>query len=425
MVPYDVQPDPIASQQAIVVAAPRGPTVEHTVSTLAACQTSHGLRTSASNYARSMAEEIPTPEVFFQEDGTMYGPGIDEKDKDRAIIVLQGAPQDVGSTVHQDDPQGADLARGANVGPKRGANAGLKTGTRARIVSISVATDALLGPTDPQHQPGSMVVHHQAPSPKQGLVDDPQDDGQERGEQVDPQQIPASSSDTGTSMQDVDGDDEEAQNQVQIPDIPPNWQPAPPSLSYISQELGNDVDTSSLGLVTWRPDSPVFDADGLLVEGNHRDQPSLQTSQGHNVDTSSMELVIHRPDSPVFDDQGLLVEGTHRDQSSQQTFHQGDLEEDPTSAKDDGKILALVPIGQGNARNSDEMPRLTQRYPLSQNPYAALADDSDDEAPNEDVSRPNNTNGTVQKTKNHVPMLVLQALTLDPMMQAINQVLLS
>jgi len=86
-------------------------------------------------------------------------------------------------------------------------------------------------------------------------------------------------------MQDIDGDDEEAQNQIQIPDIPPHWQPAPPSLSYISQELGNDVDTSSMGLVTWRPDSPVFDADGLLVEGNHRGQPSRQTSQGHNIDT--------------------------------------------------------------------------------------------------------------------------------------------
>jgi len=33
---------------------------------------------------------------------------------------------------------------------------------------------------------------------------------EERGEQVDPQPTPASSSDTGTSMQDVDGDDEEA-----------------------------------------------------------------------------------------------------------------------------------------------------------------------------------------------------------------------
>jgi len=205
-----------------------------------------------------MVEEIPTPEVFFREDGTMYGPGIDEKDEDRATIVRQGAPQDVGSTVHQDDPQDADLKRGAIAGPK--------TRTSTRKVLISVATDTLLGPTDPQHQPGSMNVHHRAPSPKQGLIDDPQDDGQERGAQVDPQPIPASNSDTGTAMQNIDKDDDKAHNQVQIPEISANWQPAPPSLSYISQELGNDVDTSSMGLAAWRPDSPVFDADGLLVE---------------------------------------------------------------------------------------------------------------------------------------------------------------
>jgi len=73
----------------------------------------------------------------------------------------------------------------------------------------------------------------------------------------------------------------------------------------------------SMGLAAWRPDSPVFDADGLLVEGNHRDQPSQQPFQGHDMDTSSMELTVWRPDSPVFDDEGLLVEGNHRDQLSQ------------------------------------------------------------------------------------------------------------
>jgi len=239
-------------------------------------------------------------------------------------------------------------------------------------------------------------VHHRAPSPKQGLVDDPQDDGQERGAQVNPQPIPASNSNTGTSMQDIDGDDDKAHNQVQIPEIPANWQPAPPSLSYISQELGNDVDTSSMGLVAWRPDSPVCDADGLLVEGNHRDQPSQQTFQGHDVDTSSTGLIVWRPDSPVFDnEEGLLVEGNHRDQPSQQTSRQGDLEE--ASTEDDGKIPALAPLGQGNAENSNEMPRLVQdpnREPLNQNPYAALADDSDDEVPETVAPRPNNTDCT-------------------------------
>jgi len=275
----------------------------------------------------------------------LYGPGIDKKDKNKAITVHQGAPQDVESSVHQDDPQDADL--------NRGANANLKRGAIACKVNVLVTTDTLLDSADPQHQPGSMTVSHGTPSPKQGLVDDPQNDGQGRGEQVDPQPIPALSSDTGTSMQDIDGDDDETQVQVQIPEIPANWQPAPPSLSYISQELGNDVDTSSMGLTVWRPDSPVFDDEGLLVEGNHRGQPSQQASQ------------------------------------------QGDLEEGST--EDDGKIPALVPIGQGNAGNTDEMPRLIQKSrqdPLDQNQYAVLADDSGDEVPNEDVSRPNNTNGT-------------------------------
>jgi len=61
-----------------------------------------------------------------------------------------------------------------------------------------------------------MTVHHRAPSPKQELVDNPRNDGQERGEQVDPQPIPASSSDTGTSMQDIDGDDDIINSKISI-----------------------------------------------------------------------------------------------------------------------------------------------------------------------------------------------------------------
>ena len=328
-----------------------------------------------------MIEEDPTREVFFREDGTMYGPGIDKIGDDKAKTVHQGTPQDIGSTVHQDDPQDARRERGASANLNRG----------ARNVTILVTTDPLLELTDPQHQPGSMTVHHRAPSPKQGLVNDSQNDGQERGEQVDPQQMPAPN-DTGTSMHDIDGDDEKVQDHIQTPEIPPNWQPAPPRLSYKSQELGNDVDTLSMGLTIWRPDSPVFDADGLLVEGDRRDQSSQHNSQGHNVDTSSTGLIIPRPDSPVFDDQGLLIEGAHRDQSSQQVSQQADPED--ASTEDDDKIPALVPVGTGHLGNTDEMPRLTPRDPLDQNPYAVLATNSDDEALDEDVSRPANTDST-------------------------------
>jgi len=147
-----------------------------------------------------------------------------------------------------------------------------------------------------------------------------------------------------------------------------------------------------MGLTIWRQDSPVFDADGLLVEGDRRDQSSRHNSQGHNVDTSPMGLIVPRPDSLVFDDQGLLIEGIHRDQPSQQFSQQADPEDAPT--EDDGKIPALVPVGTGHLGNTDEMPRLTPRDPLDQNPYAVLATNSDDEAQDEDVSCPTNTDST-------------------------------
>jgi len=54
-------------------------------------------------------------------------------------------------------------------------------------------------------------------------------------------------------------------------------------------------------------------------------------------------------------------------------------------------------MGQGNAENSNEMPRLVRdpnQEPLNQNPYAALADDSDDEVLDTDVPCSNNTDGT-------------------------------
>jgi len=155
-------------------------------------------------------------------------------------------------------------------------------------------------------------------------------------------------------MQDIDGDDAETQVPVPIPETPADWQPKPPTLSYITHKLSTDVDTSSMGLVVWRPSNP-----------------------------------------PVFDDNGLLVEENSRSRPSQQASQQGDLEEGSTQG--DGKIPALVPIGEGNAGNDDRMPRLVRdpnRDPLNQNPYAALADDSDDEVLDADVSRPNNTNGT-------------------------------
>jgi len=210
MVPCGVQPDPIISQQAIVT-APNGPTEGDSASTLVIRQASYGLRDPTSSYA-GRTTDSPIPGVFFREDGTIYGPRIDgiqgseQQDRGKAKAGPQiASSQSEASIVHQDDPQDLGLKRGANADPKRGAI--------VRKVTISVATDALLESTDPQHQPESMTVHHRSPSPKQGLINDPQDVGQEREEQVDPQPVPAPILETGTSMQDIDGDDAETQVQ--------------------------------------------------------------------------------------------------------------------------------------------------------------------------------------------------------------------
>jgi len=127
-----------------------------------------------------------------------------------------------------------------------------------------------------------------------------------------------------------------------------------------------------------------------MVEGDRRDQSSQHNSQGHTADTSSMELIIPRPDSPVFDDQGLLVE--HRDQSPQLPSQQEDPKE--ASTGDDAKLPATVSTGTGHRRDTGETPRPIQRGPLDQNLYAVLADNYDDEIPNEDISRPTNTDST-------------------------------
>jgi len=191
----------------------------------------------------------------------MCGPGVDGKDGDKTMVVHQDAPQDAENTVPQGDPQDADLSDGAIVDPSRGAIDHPITSTGAPAVSLLVSSDTLLDSTDPRHQPGSVTAHQHASGSMQGPVADPQDDGQNRGAQVDPQPMPATNSNAGASMQDIDEDDDEVHDQTQVPEIPANWEPAPPSLSCISQELG----------------SPVFDADGLLVEGNHSGQSPRQT----------------------------------------------------------------------------------------------------------------------------------------------------
>jgi len=260
--------------------------------------------------------------------------GSEQQDEGRAYASPRIANSQSEAIIdHQDDPQDVDLKRGASADSERGAI------------------------DDPQDT--NLL--------ERGLINDPQDVGLGREEQVDPQPIPA------PSLQDIDGDDKHeqrshsdynAETQIQIPgpEVPADWQP--PTLLYITCELRNDVDTSSMGYAVWRPSNP----------------------SGYNP--------------PVFDDDGLLVEenSNNEGQTPQQVSQQGDLEEG--TIEDDGKIPALVPIGEGNSENDDRMPRLIRdprRDPLDQNPYAALADDSNDEVPDVDASHLNNPNGTEDK----------------------------
>jgi len=77
MVPYGAQPDPIVSQQAIVTTH-TGPTTDDSTNNLVVHQTLYGLRNSAWTYA-GRAVDNPIRGISFREDGTMYGPGIDEE----------------------------------------------------------------------------------------------------------------------------------------------------------------------------------------------------------------------------------------------------------------------------------------------------------------------------------------------------------
>jgi len=192
MIPYGDQPDPIVSQQAIVTTH-TGSTTENSTNALVVHQTPYGLRNSALTYA-GRAVDNPVQGISFREDGTMYGPGIDEEvpgvlkqdcttkthgiqgseqqDEGKAHASPPIASSQSGASIdHQDDPQDVNLGREANADSKRG------------------AVD------DPQDI--NLL--------ERGLINDPQDVGLGREEQVDPQPIPA------PSLQDIDGDNKHEQ----------------------------------------------------------------------------------------------------------------------------------------------------------------------------------------------------------------------
>jgi len=77
MIPHGAQPDPVVSQQAIVTTH-TGPATEDSTNALVIHQTPYGLRNSAWTYAGHTVDN-PIRAISFREDGTMYGPGIDEE----------------------------------------------------------------------------------------------------------------------------------------------------------------------------------------------------------------------------------------------------------------------------------------------------------------------------------------------------------
>jgi len=178
MIPCGAQPDPIVSQQAIVTTH-AGPVTEDSTTALVVHQTPCGLRNLAWTYA-GCAVDNPIRGISFREDGTMYGPGIDEEvrgvskqncttkthgiqgseqqDEGRAYASPQIANSQSEAIIdHQDDPQDVDLERRASADSERGA------------IDDPQDTNLLKG----------------------GLINDPQDVGLGREEQVDPQPTPA------------------------------------------------------------------------------------------------------------------------------------------------------------------------------------------------------------------------------------------
>ena len=281
------------------------------------------------------------------EDGTLCGLNSDkeidnESKQDRTTQppgTQGGEQQDEGEV--QNDPQIADSKRGAII-------------VRQEVQSDPQIADSERGAIivqqdDPQVDDPeggaaiahAVIVHQDNPQDvdlERGAIANPQDVGLERELQVDPQPLPALSLGDDVPIDGVGGDNEhemdqqshsdhDAETQIQVPgpEVPTNWRP--PTVSYISRELGTNLDPTSTGYKVWRPSNP------------------------------------HGCVAPEFDENGLLLnaDSEKEDQPRQPGSQQGDLKEG--AVEDDTKMPGLV------------------RDPQNQNPCAALADDSGDEAP--------------------------------------------
>jgi len=93
--------------------------------------------------------------------------------------------------------------------------------------------------------------------------------------------------------------DAETQIQVLAPEVPTNYSVnwRPPTVSYISRELGTNLDLTSTGFKVWRPSNPhgyvapEFDKNGLLLnaDSDEEDQPHQQGSQQGDLEEGAVE----------------------------------------------------------------------------------------------------------------------------------------
>ena len=123
--------------------------------------------------------------------------------------------------------------------------------------------------------------------------------------QVDP--LPALSLEDDVPIDDVGGDNEhemdqqsrsdhDAETQIQVPgpEVPGNWRP--PTMAYISKELGTDLDLTPTGYKVWRPSNPhgyvapEFDENGLLLnaDSDKEDQPRQQGCQQGDLEEGTV-----------------------------------------------------------------------------------------------------------------------------------------
>jgi len=337
LVPYDVQPDQVVSHYAITPHAGR---------TIVPRQTRDNTDRPQGSATGSVARTHTASQASVRDDGTMAGLESDEENdndlkehrsKLRAILTTAKGNHSKSQAITTTTTYNAEYV------------------SDPRAAQESEHQDKGEATIDPQDDPqdvnlkGGATNDSQDPDPRiPDLEANPLNSDPDSEAQVNPQPLPAISHEAGTPIDGIEaeehemdkqshsGHDPETQIQIPIPEIPGNWQP--PTTSHIERELGPNPlsrgpDLASTRCTVWRPSNPSG--------------------------------------TPEFDENGVIlgIDSDDEGNSCPQGSRQGNIEEG--TVEEDGK-----------------MPRLV-RDPQNQNPYAPLADDSDDEEAQVDISHHN------------------------------------